>query len=154
MNRKLYEESQQYKERTCDQRQQIDNFHILFEENKQENERAIAVLRKELNEASLEKRRLQMAIDATHQDAMREMSALRVQLDEAREREARAILELQQERSKNELSEKKCKLVEKDVALLREAGELERRELEAARKHSIQEVEVCMLFIYAKNKTI
>lgn len=146
MNSKLYEENQQYKERTCDQRQQIDNFHILFQENKQENERAISVLRKELDEVlkreSMEKRRIQSSFEAKQQEAMQIVASLRANVEEMREREARLGAELQQERNKNELAEKKCKLVEKDVALLREAGELERREWEAYRKQAVQEAEV------------
>ena len=146
MNRKLYDENQQYKERTCDQRQQIDNFHILFQENKQENERAISVLRKELDEVlkreSAEKRRMQSVFDSKQQETLQIIASLRTNINEISEREARVLVELQQERSKTELSEKKCKLVEKDILLLREAGEFERRELDASRNKTIQDSEV------------
>ncbi len=69
MNRKLYDETQQYKERSCDQRQQIDNFHILFAENKQESERSLALLRKDLDEARARERRLQAALDCKAQES-------------------------------------------------------------------------------------
>lgn len=146
MNRKLYDENQQYKERTCDQRQQIDNFHILFQENKQESERAISVLRKELDDVlkreSAEKRRMQSTFDSKHQETMQVIASLRANIDEMRERESRLLVEIQQERNKNELSEKKCKLVEKDLALLRETNELEKREWDASKQQALQVIEV------------
>lgn len=146
MNRKLYDENQQYKERTCDQRQQIDNFHILFQENKQESERAISVLRKELDDVlkreSAEKRRMQSTFDSKHQETMQVIASLRANIDEMRERESRLLVEIQQERNKNELSEKKCKLVEKDLALLQETNELEKREWDASKQQALQLIEV------------
>lgn len=146
MNRKFYDENQQYKERTCDQRQQIDNFHILFQENKQESERAISVLRKELDELAkrenAEKRRIQMNFDNKHQEAMQVIASLRSSLEEMQDRESRLLAELQQERSQNELSEKKIKQQENEILLIRETKELDRREWEASCKKAIQDMEV------------
>ena len=142
MNRKLYDENQQYKERSCDQRQQIDNFHILFQENKQENERAINLLRKELDDVyqreAEQKRRMQAQFDLKQQETYQLCGSLRDKLDEMKACEARlrdelaqTRLELQQERNKSELVEKKCQLVEKDSNLLKESCQLEKADLES-----------------------
>lgn len=152
MNRKLYDENQQFKDRTCDQRQQIENFNIMFQENKKESERAINVLRKELDELTkrenLEKRRMQSTFETKHQEAMQIISSLRKNLDEMQIREANLLEEIQQERNKSEISEKKIKLNEKDLTLLRETSELERREWNASHKQAIQEIEVTSLFFF------
>lgn len=153
MNRKLYDENQQYKERSCDQRQQIDNFHILFQENKQENERAINLLRKELDDVyqreAEQKRRMQQQFDCKHQENYQLIASLKDKLDDMKACEARlrdelnaTRLELQQERNKNDLAEKKCRLVEKDSNLLKESYQLEKTDMESKHVELEKQIEL------------
>ena len=64
MNRKLYDENQQFKERNIEQRQQIEHFHTLFQENKQQNEQTLNQLRKERDEAYQRENELSVIIHA------------------------------------------------------------------------------------------
>ena len=130
MNRKLYDENQQFKERNIEQRQQIEHFHTLFQENKQQNEQTLNQLRKERDEAYQRenelKRRMQQTFESMSQ-----------KLDEFKSNEMLIIndlnatkLELQQERNKCDLLEKKCKLLDKDCVLIKESGTLEKNDYE------------------------
>lgn len=140
MNRKLYEENHQYKDRNIEQRQQIEHYHVLFQENQQKNEQSLNVLRKERDEAyqheSDLKRRMQQAIEAKQQEHFVSISNLNSKIDELKVIESnlndeltKVKNELQQEKNKSELLEKKNKLLEKDVALLKESWNLEKSEL-------------------------
>ena len=98
MNRKLYEENQQVKERNVEQRQQLDNFHMLFQENKKENERSMGSMRKELDEvyqreADL-KRRIQQTLESNKQESYQIASQLKEKLDEAKANEAGLVNDL------------------------------------------------------------
>lgn len=152
MNRKLYEENQQYKERTCEQRQQVESLHMMLQQEKsskqQQSDSQMSALRKELERESGEKRRMQAALESKQQEAMQAIAAMRASVDEMREREARLLLELQQERSNCELTEKKCKIAEKEVLFLKENGELERRQWDASRKQALLNVEVRIFLPY------
>jgi hypothetical protein len=140
MNRKLYEENHQYKDRNIEQRQQIEHYHVLFQENQQKNEQSLNVLRKERDEAyqheSDLKRRMQQAIEAKQQEHFVSISNLNSKIDELKaiesnlnEELAKVKNELQQEKTKSELLDKKNKLLEKDVGLLKESWNLEKSEL-------------------------
>ena len=140
MNRKLYEENHQYKDRNIEQRQQIEHYHVLFQENQQKNEQSLNVLRKERDEAyqheSDLKRRMQQAIEAKQQEHFALISNLNSKIDELKATESnlsdeltKTKNELQQERNKSELLDKKNKLLEKDVGLLKESWNLEKSEL-------------------------
>ena len=72
MNRKLYEENQQYKDRNIEQRQQIEHYHVLFQENQQKHEITLNAMRKERDDAFAResdlKRRMQQQLDSKQQE--------------------------------------------------------------------------------------
>ena len=140
MNRKLYEENHQYKDRNIEQRQQIEHYHVLFQENQQKNEQSLSVLRKERDEAYQHendlKRRMQQTLDTKHQENYALVASLNDKLEDLKANEAhlcdelnKAKNELQQERNKNDLLDKKNKLLEKDACLLKESWNMEKNEL-------------------------
>ena len=145
MNRKFYDENQQFKERSMDQRQQIDNFHALFQDNKQEHEQSMNALRTELDESYQRenelKRRLQQAFEAKQHESYQMVSQLKEKLDETKLNEANLNAELQKcrqlleiERNRAELVEKKLKVAEKELNSLHEKQNLERVDKESKAK--------------------
>jgi chromosome segregation ATPase len=137
INRKLYEENQQYKDRNIEQRQQIEHYHVLFQENQQKNEQTLCVLRKEKDDVYQRenelKRRMQQTLDSKQQENYLIISSLNDKLEDLKASESHLCdelsnikLEMQQERNKAELLEKKCKLLEKDNSLLKESWNLEK----------------------------
>lgn len=140
MNRKLYEENHQYKDRNIEQRQQIEHYHVLFQENQQKNEQSLSTLRKERDDAYQHenelKRRTQQTLDTKHNENFALVTNLNEKLDDLRSKEAhlsdelsKLKITLQQEKSKSELLDKKNKLLEKDVCLLKESWNLEKSDL-------------------------
>ena len=143
MNRKLYEENQQFKERNLEQRQQIEHYHLLFQEAQQKAEQTVGLaIRKEREEAmqreSELKRRLQQSFDNKQQDNFIIINNLKEKIDEFKTNESRLCeqlngvkMELQQERNKVELLEKRLKMAEKDSQSAGESWLVEKAELEA-----------------------
>ena len=140
MNRKLYDENQQFKERNIEQRQQIEHFHVLFQENQQKTEHTLTLMRKERDEAYQHenelKRRMQHAMDSKQQETFLTINSLKEKLDEFKANEAQLYSDLnttktqmQQEKRANELLEDKIKQLEKDCGLLTETWSAERNEL-------------------------
>ena len=140
MNRKLYDENQQFKERNIEQRQQIEHFHVLFQENQQKTEHTLTLMRKERDEAYQHendlKRRMQHAMDSKQQETFLTINSLKEKLDEFKANEAQLYNDLnntktqmQQEKSANELLEKQIKQLEKDCGLLNDNWTAERNEL-------------------------
>ncbi len=126
MNRKLYDENQQFKDRNLEQRQQIEHFHTLFQENQQQNELNLNQLRKERDEAyqreNESKRRMQQTIDNKNHDTFITMNNLKDKLDEFKSNETHLLndlnttkIELQQERNKVDLLEKNANCLTKIV---------------------------------------
>ena len=140
MNRKLYEENHQYKDRNIEQRQQMEHYHVLFQENQQKNEQSLSALRKERDDAYMHenelKRRMQQTLDTKHQENYALVASLNDKIEELKANEAhlcdelnKAKSELQQERNKSDLLDKKNKLLEKDATLLKESWSMEKSEL-------------------------
>jgi chromosome segregation ATPase len=131
MNRKLYEENQQFKERNLEQRQQLENFHVLFQDNQMNTEQTINQMRKERDDSYQRendlKRRMQHAIDTKKQESFLALNSLKEKLEEYKSNEAELYAEInnlkaqvQQEKSKFDLQEKKFKLLEKECELLKQ----------------------------------
>lgn len=142
MNRKLYEENQQYKDRNIEQRQQIEHYHVLFQENQQKNEQTMSSLRKERDEAYQRenelKRRMQQTLDAKQQDSFVVISTLKEKYDTLKQAEAHlsdelssAKMELLKERTSADLLDKKCKILDKDNGLLKENWHTEKQQYSA-----------------------
>lgn len=143
INRKIYDENHQFKERSLEQRQQIEQFHALFQENQQKHEKSLMDLRKERDEAfqhdsEIMKRRMHQTFESRQQENFLIMQSLKEKLEATKASESRLLedmtsvkQEVQSEKNKSELLEKKCKLLEKDALLLKESHKLERNELEA-----------------------
>lgn len=140
MNRKLYDENSQFKERSLEQRQQIEHYHVLFQENQQKTEQSLTQIRKERDEAfqseSETKRRLQMTLDTKQQESYLALNNWKEKYECIRESEIHmsqelntAKTQLQQERNRAELLEKKYKLLEKDVNFSKESWSSERAAL-------------------------
>jgi len=141
MNRKLYEENQQYKERNIEQRQQIEHYHVLFQESQQKSEHSLNQVRKERddalqNETDL-KRRMQLALDAKQQESLQTVKTWKEKFESLKETEIHLTQELstsrsllQNEKSKTELLERKCKALEMDCSLLKENWDSEKSSLD------------------------
>lgn len=126
MNRKLYDENNQFKERNLEQRQKIEHYHVLFQENQQKTEQSLTQIRKERDEAfkseSETKRRLQMTLDTKQQESYIALNNWKEKYECIKESEIHmsqelntAKTQLQQERNRTELLEKKYKQLEKDA---------------------------------------
>ncbi len=141
MNRKLYEENQQYKERNIEQRQQIEHYHSLYQESQQKSEHSLNQIRKERdealqNEADL-KRHMQLALDSKQQESLQAAKMWKEKFEDIKESEIRLSQELtmsrtqlQNEKSKAELLEKKCKALEKDCSSLKENWDTEKSSMD------------------------
>ena len=85
MNRKLYDENQQFKERNLEQRQQIEHYHVLFQENQQKAEQTLNQARKERDEAYQNetefKHRMQIQIESKQQKSFMTINTLKEKLD-------------------------------------------------------------------------
>jgi hypothetical protein len=141
INRKLYEENQQFKERNIEQRQQIEQFHVLFQENQQKHERALIEIKKERDQHDIE-------IKRRSQENFHIVNSLKDKLDSIKLNETNLSdelnkfkIDLQQEKNKSELLEKKCKLLEKDASLLKDSCNLEKNEYEAKLSDLVQQIE-------------
>ena len=141
MNRKLYEENQQYKDRNIEQRQQIEHYHVLFQENQQKNEITLNALRKERDEAFQRenelKRRMQQQLDSKQQENFMLISNLKDKYESLKSNETQLAdeletikLALQQERASVEQLEKKCKQLEKDNSVLKESFSSDKQQYE------------------------
>jgi hypothetical protein len=142
MNHKLYDENQQFKERNTEQRQQIEHYHVLFQENQQKAEHSLNQIRKERDDAfqseSETKRRLQMTLDAKQQENYIALSSWKEKYECIKESEIHmsqelntAKTQLQQERNRSELLEKKLKVLEKDLGFSKESWNVERADMDA-----------------------
>ena len=141
INRKLYEENQQFKERNIEQRQQIDQFHILFQENQQKHEKALSDIKKERDQHDNE-------IKRRSQENFHIINNLKEKLDTIKSNECnlneelnKLRVDLQQEKAKSDILEKKCKLLEKDANLLKDSCNLEKNEYEAKLSDLVQQLE-------------
>lgn len=140
MNRKLYDENQQFKERNLEQRQQIEHYHVLFQENQQKADQSLNQARKERDEAYQNetemKRRMQVALESKQQESFMSINALKEKLACLTESEIHLTQELNTaktqlniEKNKNESLEKKTKMLEKECCLLKDSWESERSNL-------------------------
>ncbi len=144
MNRKLYDENQQLRERSLEQRQQLDNFHTLFQENKQEHERSLAALRQELDE-SYGRRESESKRRAQHESQLATQQ-LRERLDEAKASAEASLLgevakarqALESELRRGESCEKKWRQAEREYGSLIEKQNVEKIDLES-RVRSLEE---------------
>lgn len=141
MNRKLYDENQQFKERNIEQRQQIEHYHVLFQENQQKAEQSLNQIRKERDEAYQNendiKRRMQLTIDTKQHENLLAINNWKEKFENLKENEIHMSQELnttktqlQQEKNKVELLERKCKLLEKDYSILKENWNNEKSSLD------------------------
>lgn len=131
MNRKLYDENQQFKDRNLDQRQQIDNFHMLFKDNKQEAERQVAMLRREFDETLKREAELKKRLQQVQDMKQQEMSELKQKLDQSKQAESRMISEIGKTKFEFEQLEKKCKSIEKDNYGLKEHSDKLKADLDS-----------------------
>ena len=159
MNRKLYDENQQFKERNIDQRQQIEHYHLLFQETQQKTDQTLNMaIRKEREDASQRenefKRRIQQSFENKQQDNFIIINNLKEKVDEYKANEAHSReqlnsvkLELQQEIDKVLMLETTCKRLEKDSLMATENWNGQKTELEAR----INELKSQMEFIRKQN---
>jgi chromosome segregation ATPase len=138
MNRKLYDENHQHKERSIEQRQQIEHYHALLKENQQQQEKMRKEFDERLQQESDGKRRMQQSLEAKSQENFVIISNLKEKIDELKSKEANLSeklnsckLELHQERSNIEIYEKKANMLEKERHILKESSSNEKSELNA-----------------------
>lgn len=131
MNRQLEYENQQFKERNLEQRQRLEHFHVLFQESNQKTDQSLSQMRTEREEALQAeqelKRRMQLALDTQQQENTLAIETWKQKLEDMKSKEIYLSQELntintqlQQEKNKNELLEKKFNVLEKDSGLLKE----------------------------------
>lgn len=119
LNRKFFEENQQLKERAMSQRDQIDQYHMLFDDNKNE----VDQLRDELNqvyqrESDLKRQNMQLLsqIQCSESSLVAEVAKLKQTIE--------------QEKNRADLFEKKLKMLEKESNDLLEQERSEKSEIE------------------------
>lgn len=153
MNRKLHDENQQFKERNIEQRQQIEHYHVLLQENQQKAEQSLNQIRKERDEAYLSesdtKRRMQLTIDTIQHENFQAINNWKEKFEQLKECEIRITQELntakaqiKQEKNKSELLEKKFSILQKECELLKDNWNTERSCLEEKIKDYSNQLEI------------
>jgi hypothetical protein len=95
INRKLYDENQQFKERSLEQRQQIEQYHSLFQENQQKHDQALLELKKERDQYETEmKRRCQQTLDSRQHENFAMIGGLKEKMESLRANENLLMNEL------------------------------------------------------------
>ena len=115
LNRKLFDENQSYKERSREQRQQLEHYHTLLHENRANSERELADVRAACADE------LQRQLGESRVEHERACSTLRQRIDELRSNESRLVGEigelreaLRRETARSLDWEEKCKRAEAD----------------------------------------
>jgi hypothetical protein len=142
MNRKIFEENVQLKEKNIENTQQLDNFKIIFRDNKQEQDSSFIALRQELDECYQRevdlRNKLQEVLQSKEQESLKVISSLKKQLEETESYQSNTLNDLNKvkqgleaEQHRADIFEKKHRQVEKDLTLVVEKQKIEKCDLES-----------------------